>query len=184
MSSAGGKNKGGRPSKYREEFAEQARKLCLLGATDAEMADFFGVAVSTLNAWKKEQPGFFQSITRGKMLADAEVAEKLYQRAMGYSHKATKMFQSSGTILSEEYTEHYPPDTQAASLWLRNRQPRKWRDKQEVEHAGKSGAPIEAQVVIVPAKQRAEVRVEPLAASAARIASIAPIHTENQGGRE
>ena len=27
------------------------------------------------------------------------------------------------------YTEHYPPDTQAASLWLRNRQPRQWRDK-------------------------------------------------------
>jgi hypothetical protein len=28
-----------------------------------------------------------------------------------------------------EYTEHYPPDTGAASLWLRNRQPEKWRDK-------------------------------------------------------
>ena len=34
------------------------------------------------------------------------------------------------------YTEHYPPDTQAASLWLRNRQPAKWRDRQEVNHTG------------------------------------------------
>jgi hypothetical protein len=30
----------------------------------------------------------------------------------------------------------YPPDTAAASLWLRNRQPAKWRDKTDVEHSG------------------------------------------------
>lgn len=33
--------KTGRPSKYREEFALQALKLCRLGATDKELADFF-----------------------------------------------------------------------------------------------------------------------------------------------
>lgn len=31
----------GRPSSYQPEYAEQARKLCLLGATDQEIADFF-----------------------------------------------------------------------------------------------------------------------------------------------
>jgi hypothetical protein len=31
----------GRPSLYRDEFAEQARKLCLLGATDRDLAEFF-----------------------------------------------------------------------------------------------------------------------------------------------
>ena len=30
----------GRPSSYRQEYAEQAYKLCLLGVTDADMADF------------------------------------------------------------------------------------------------------------------------------------------------
>jgi len=39
---------GGRPSGYREEFAEQARKLCRLGATDKELADFFGVDEATI----------------------------------------------------------------------------------------------------------------------------------------
>ena len=34
------------------------------------------------------------------------------------------------------YIEHYPPDTTAASLWLRNRQPNKWRDKREIDHGG------------------------------------------------
>jgi hypothetical protein len=43
----------GRPTKYQPEFAEQAYKLCLLGATDPEMADFFEVCVATVQNWKK-----------------------------------------------------------------------------------------------------------------------------------
>ena len=74
----------GRPTKYKPEYAEQAYKLCLLGAIDADMADFFNVEVSTLNNWKSEFPEFLESIKKGKMLADANVASRLYQRAMGY----------------------------------------------------------------------------------------------------
>jgi hypothetical protein len=47
---------------------------------------------------------------RGKMLADAEVAVKLYR-------------QDDGSVLQVPFTIEHPPDTQAASLWLRNRQP-------------------------------------------------------------
>lgn len=45
------KHAGGRPSKYREEYADQARKLCLLGATDADLASFFEVNEDTVNEW-------------------------------------------------------------------------------------------------------------------------------------
>lgn len=133
----------GRPSSYKPEYAEQARKLCLLSATDAEIADIIGVSTVTLNAWKKEVPEFLKSITQGKADADANVADRLYQRAMGYTHKAVKIFQFEGQPLIVPYEEHYPPDTQAASLWLRNRQPRKWRDKQDIEHTGPDGGAIE-----------------------------------------
>ena len=52
----------GRPSKYDPDtMDEQVFKLCLLGATDEEMADFFNVALSTLNLWKKEHPEFSES---------------------------------------------------------------------------------------------------------------------------
>jgi len=34
------------------------------------------------------------------------------------------------------YVQHYPPDTTAASLWLRNRQPDKWRDRQQIDVTG------------------------------------------------
>lgn len=130
------KNEGGRPTKYRAAYAEQAFKLCLLGATDKEMADFFGVTEQTVNNWKGEHPRFFESLTRGKMRADAEVASSLYRRALGYSHPAVKINQYEGTAVVTPYTEHYPPDTPAASLWLRNRRPEIWRDK--VEHVGGS----------------------------------------------
>jgi len=162
----GEKRKVGRPTRYKAEYAEQARKLCLLGATDEELAGFFSISFQTLNTWKKSHKEFLESITRGKIVADAEVAERLYQRALGYSHQAVKIMAVDKTVVHEEYIEHYPPDTQAASLWLRNRQPKKWRDKQDVEHSGKDGGPIQSEVttkvVVVPAKNTAEVEVRPI----------------------
>ena len=126
----------GRPTVYMTKYNEQVRKLCLLGMTDVEIAAFFEISEQTLNTWKREHPEFLESMNAGKAEADSSVAEKLYQRALGYSHPAVKIFmpQSASRPVYAPYTEHYPPDTQAASLWLRNRQPKKWRDKQEIEN--------------------------------------------------
>ena len=125
----------GRPSSYEPRFADMAFKLCLLGATDAEMADIFGVTVATLNNWKDDHPEFFESLTRGKHEADAEVAHSLFKRATGYTAKKTVTATFEGVVSDvREVNEYVGPDTNAASLWLRNRQPGKWRDKQVVEH--------------------------------------------------
>lgn len=126
----------GRPSGYRPEFATQAEKLCRLGATDQEIADFLGVSYRTVCAWKGAHPAFMQALKAGKAQADAEVAEKLYRRALGYSHKAVKIMQYEGETIEVEYIEHYPPDTTACIFWLKNRRPDLWRDKREFEHSG------------------------------------------------
>ena len=84
-------NKGGRPTEYRPEYNEQARKLCLLGATDAQLADFFGVSETTINNWKLAHPEFLESLKAGKEKADALVAHALYHRAIGYKHDAVKI---------------------------------------------------------------------------------------------
>lgn len=129
---------GGRPSKYKPEFVEQARKLCLLGATDRELADFFGVTDVTLNTWKLRHPEFLESLKLGKEAADARVEKSLYHRARGYSHDAVKILMTKdGDVYREEYVEHYPPDTTACIFWLKNRKTADWRDKQEVEHSGR-----------------------------------------------
>jgi len=122
----------GAPTKYNKEFNGQALKLCLLGATDIELADFFDVEEKTINNWKKKHPEFLQSIKEGKDQADSRVAESLYNRALGFSHSDTKFATYEGQITdSQEYTKHYPPDTTAAIFWLKNRQSSKWRDKTE-----------------------------------------------------
>ena len=127
---------GGRPSNYKADYAEQAYKFCLLGATDARLGEFFSVSEQTINAWKAAHPQFLESIKRGKEVADSEIAHSLFQRAKGYSHPAVKIFNNQGEIIKEDYTEHYPPDTGAAMAWLKNRQSALWRDKQEVELSG------------------------------------------------
>jgi len=105
----------------------------MLGATDKEMADFFGVAESTLNLWKKEHKEFSESLKRGKVLADANVANRLYQRAMGYEHPEDKIFNDNGEPLIIPTVKHYPPDSVAAIFWLKNRRKDQWRDKQDVD---------------------------------------------------
>lgn len=136
------KNKVGAPSLYKTEYNEQARKLCLLGATDAELGDFFNVTETTINNWKIDFPEFFESIKKGKEYADANVANKLYNRALGYEHEEDKIFNDQGVPLIVPTVKHYPPDTTAAIFWLKNRQPAKWRDKQEVETTLKIEQPL------------------------------------------
>ncbi|EAS1948174.1 terminase [Salmonella enterica] len=125
-----------RPTKYQEAYAEQARKLCLLGYTDAELADFFEVSESTINKWKLDYPKFSESIKKGKEYADGNVADRLYQRAMGYVAPDVDIKVIENQIVETPLEKHYPPDTTAAIFWLKNRQRDKWRDKQEVEHTG------------------------------------------------
>lgn len=127
-------SKGGRPTKYKPEYNKQAEKLCRLGATDKELADFFGVEEQTINNWKNEFPKFFESIKSGKIEADANVSDRLYQRALGYSHPDVDIKVVDKEIVETSLTKHYPPDTTAAIFWLKNRQPEKWRDKHDIDH--------------------------------------------------
>jgi len=124
----------GRPTEYRPEYVEQARKLCQLGATDRELADFFDVAEFTINRWKLRYPDFCASIKVGKDAADDRVEASLYRKAVGYSFDSEKVFQNSGEIVRAAVVEHVPPSDTAAIFWLKNRRRAEWRDKQEVEH--------------------------------------------------
>lgn len=123
--------KQGRPSKYKEEYAEQARKLCLLGATDAKLADFFEVDEATINRWKHDFPEFCKSLKAGKMQADSEIAESLFNRARGYVAPDLDIKMYEGEIIETPYMKHYPPDATSMIFWLKNRQPDLWREKRE-----------------------------------------------------
>lgn len=141
-------NAGGRPTKYREDYPKRAYKLCLLGATDKQLADFFEIEESTLNNWKLEYPEFMESLKAGKSDADAVIAQSLFHRAKGYSHPEDKIFNEDGEAMIVPTVKHYAPDTTACIFWLKNRQKDKWRDRTETGITGADGTDLTINVNI------------------------------------
>lgn len=135
---------GGRPTLYDPAYAEQAKKVAELGATDAEIASFFEVDVRTIYRWKHDYPEFCQALKVGKNVADDRVERSLYQKAIGYEQEEVKIFMPAGkdSPVYAPFVAKVAPDTTAAIFWLKNRRKEKWRDKQEVEHTGEGGGPV------------------------------------------
>lgn len=127
-----------RPSKYKPEFVKQAEKLCALGATDIELADFFEVSVATLYRWKNEHEEFCEALKVSKEIADDRVERSLFARANGYEHDEVDIRVVGGEVVQTPIRKFYPPDTTACIFWLKNRRPDLWRDKveQDVKHSG------------------------------------------------
>jgi hypothetical protein len=125
----------GRPSEYNPEYARQAEKLALFGATDQEMADFFEVDVRTIYRWKHVHDDFCQAIKTGKEIADERVERSLYQRAIGYEQEEVKIFMPAGAEhpVYAPFRAKVAPDTTAAIFWLKNRRRDAWTDKQELD---------------------------------------------------
>ena len=138
----------GRPSKYKAEFVEQASKLCKLGATDIEIADFFEVNVATLYRWKNEHHDFCEALKVSKAVADDRVERSLFARANGYEHEEVDIRVVSGEIVQTPVRKFYAPDTTACIFWLKNRRPEAWRDKVETELSGPNGGAIETKAVL------------------------------------
>lgn len=124
----------GAPSQYKPEFCPLAHNLALLGKSDEQIAVALGISYSTIIRWMEKKKDFRLSVARARDAADGEIAKSLFERAKGYSHPAVKIFPPRA--IGEEpvivpYVEHYPPDTGAASFWLRNREPAKWKERVE-----------------------------------------------------
>lgn len=123
----------GRPTSFKPEFIEQAKKLCAMGATDMELADFFDVDVATIYRWKHSHQDFCDALVVGKEVLDNRVERSLYQRAVGYSYNSEKVFHFQGLITRAPVIEHVPPEPGAAMSWLKNRRGDVWREKSELD---------------------------------------------------
>lgn len=131
----------GRPSSFKPEYIEQAEKLCRLGATDEELADFFNVNRATIWRWAQRHDAFCNALKSGKEAADERVERSLYHKAIGYTFDSVKIFMPANATapVYAPFKEHVPPDTTAGIFWLKNRRADAWRDKREVEHSGAIG---------------------------------------------
>ncbi len=121
------------------------------GLSDEQLAEKMGIAPSTLYAWKNDHVEISEALKKGKEVADIEVENALYKKALGYNVMLKKTFKvktvdydDNGRRIRETeelvtaFDEmHVPPDTGAQVFWLKNRKPDVWRDKQDIEHSGK-----------------------------------------------
>lgn len=141
-----GESNAGRKTLYKESYANEAYKLCLLGATDKDLADFFDVCEATINNWKLEFPEFVESIRRGKKVADMQIAESLFNSAQDRTIKETQAikvkniyYNEKGKRIEEEKIEivaiekGVPANDRSIQFWLRNRSPKNWKSDRDNE---------------------------------------------------
>ena len=100
-----------RPAKW-EKWREQDGLILLRGwardgLTDEQIAHNMGIAKSTLYEWKIKLPEFADALKKGKEVIDYAVENALLKKAL------------SG-------------DTTAMIYWLKNRRPKKWRERPDV----------------------------------------------------
>lgn len=113
------------------------------GLTDEQLAKNMGITTATLYEWKNRFPTISETLKKGKEVIDYEVAGALLKRALGYKYKEITREQvrdpETGEYklqITKEVTKEVAPDVTAQIFWLKNRKPKDWRDKQEIEHSG------------------------------------------------
>lgn len=117
------------------------------GTIDEEIAKKLGVSYSTFRKYRDEYEALSAALKRGKEVADVEVENALFRRAIGYRYdevtrEADKVIDPETgelvTIMVEtkRVTKEVQPDVAAQIFWLKNRRPDKWRDKQDIQHSG------------------------------------------------
>lgn len=149
------KNKGGRPSSFNESFIPIAEKMCSLGATDADLADAFGVSTVTIQNWQSKYPEFKTAIALGKAeVFDPKVERALAQLALGYSVDIEEVkITKDGDEIRYDIRKHYPPNVTACIFWLKNRKPEMWRDTYDHNHTSSDAEKPSEQLL-------AEIRAE------------------------
>lgn len=123
----------------REKILELARS----GYTDKEISQYIGVSYATFRNYLKKNLAFLAAIKKAKSKADITVENNLFKRATGYDfveevleYVPGKGDEQTKVKTVKKIKKHIPADVTAQIFWLKNRQPGKWRDKQNIEHSG------------------------------------------------
>lgn len=148
--------KGGRKNKYNTHIKPNfhiIKDMCRNGATENQIMKALDVGHDSWYRYKREQTEFSELLKENKMMVDSKVENELLERALGGEVREEKAIKIKETIYSEsgrklkdiekieivEVKRDIPGDTTAQIFWLKNRRPRQWRDKQEIEHSGNIG---------------------------------------------
>lgn len=133
----------GRVSKY---ITNVKPKLLLIeawardGLTEEQICDNLDVSVSAFANYKNDNVELVEALKNGKEIVDVMVENALLKAALGYDYREEELNKITGEPIELRKVAH--PNTTALIFWLKNRKPREWRDKQELEHSGSLGVQI------------------------------------------
>lgn len=102
------------------------------GLTDEDIYRKLEVSHESFYKYKREHPELTEALKNGKEVIDTMVENALLKAALGYTYEETKETDDG----FERTTKMAHPNTTALIFWLKNRKPKDWRDKQEIEHSG------------------------------------------------
>ena len=102
---------------------EEIYKWLCEGMTEYSIARELGIGHNTFIEYKKQHEEIIEVFTRARTHKNALVMHKQYEKAIGYEHKDLFIAQYQGKIVEQEIIKYYPPDVQAADLYLRNNDP-------------------------------------------------------------
>lgn len=96
----------------------------------SEIAEKMGVSASTFRKWEKNNVGIKEAVKVGRELTDINVENAILKKALGFETEEVKtVIKANGDEEITTVRKNVPPDVSAASVWLKNRRPDKWRDK-------------------------------------------------------
>nr|DAH35918.1 MAG TPA: terminase small subunit [Caudoviricetes sp.] len=114
------------------------------GLTDEQIAHNMGICRDTLIQWKKKFPDISYSLKVNKEVADIQVENALFKKALGYKvvdiiyERVKNLDTGEYELVPAKKTERdVPPDTTAQIFWLKNRKPDVWSDRKDVLLNGK-----------------------------------------------
>ena len=118
------------------------------GLTDEEIARKMKIGTRTLYDWEKRFPQILQALKNNKELADQQVEQELFKKALGKTTVKEVVKERRFNVVTGEYelvvvkeTEKgVAPDITAQIFWLKNRKPNEWRDKRELDTGTPSSA--------------------------------------------
>ncbi len=129
---------------YKPEYAEEAHGHCLLGATNADLADVFEVAPRTIDNWIANIPEFAKAVREGgRSPMPASLAVSTSARS-AYQHTVEQTVLHRGEERKLTNTVHYPPDVGACIFWLRNRRRDLWGNQRPANDSAWSDDDIAA----------------------------------------
>lgn len=99
------------------------------GLSDEQIAGNMGIDARTLYRWKKKYSQFCQCLEENKNIADIQVENALYKRAIGYTYdEVTYVRDEDGNMVeTKRVKKEVVPDVTAQKYWLTVRNP-KWRE--------------------------------------------------------